>query len=172
MARWRYGKKKILENIVVSTRFLKAGELEKSWLVIDATDMILGRLAVEVAKILRGKHKPTFTPHMDCGDNIIIVNAEKVALSGKKADRNKGKVYYRHTGFPGGIKETTAGKMLEGKNPHMVIRLAVQRMITKGPLGRQQLKNLYVYAGPDHPHAAQCPVVCDIASMNEKNRRR
>jgi large subunit ribosomal protein L13 len=151
---------------------MKAKEISKEWCVIDATDLVLGRLAAIVANRLRGKHKPTFTPHMDCGDNIIIINARNIHLSGSKADRKDGKIYYRHTGFPGGIKETTAGKMLEGRFPERVVKKAVERMITRGPLGRAQMSHLYVYRDDQHPHGAQQPVMLDVASMNEKNKKR
>lgn len=149
----------------------KPSDIKKKWLLIDANGLVLGRLAAEVSKILRGKHKPSYTPHMDCGDNIVIINAEKIILTGNKMARKDGKIYYRHTGFPGGVKETTAGKMLEGKHPERVIKLAVTRMITRGPLGRQQLGNLYVYAGENHPHQAQQPDLYDLSVKNTKNKR-
>ncbi len=147
----------------------KPSEIEKQWFVIDANNLVLGRLASMVALMLRGKHKPTFTPHMDCGDNIIIINAEKVHLTGNKTDPKDGKIYYRHTGHPGGIKEVTAGKLLAGKFPERVIKKAVERMISRNNLGRQQMSNLYVYPGLDHPHAGQQPQVLDVAAMNRKN---
>lgn len=150
------------------TLSVKPSEVQKKWYLIDAEDLVLGRLASIVAKILRGKHKTCFTPHVDCGDNVIIINAEKVHLTGKKlAD----KVYYHHTGHPGGIKGITAGKVIAGKHPERVIVKAVERMITRNPLGRQQMTNLRVYAGTEHPHTAQNPEVLDIASMNPKNKR-
>jgi len=149
----------------------KPSEIQKSWLVIDAKDLVLGRLAAEVAKILRGKHKPTFTPHMDCGDNVIITNARFVKLTGNKADRKDGKIYYWHTGYPGGIKDTTAGKLLEGKYPERVVEYAIKRMITKNNLRNKQMSNLYIYPGQNHPHEAQQPKVYDFASMNVKNKR-
>jgi large subunit ribosomal protein L13 len=155
----------------VKTYSAKPADIKKQWLLIDAKDLVLGRLAAEVSKILRGKHKATYTPHMDCGDNIVVINAEKVILTGNKMARKDGKIYYRHTGFPGGIKETTAGKMLEGKYPERVIKLAVTRMITRGPLGRRQLGNLYVYSGENHPHQAQQPAMYDFAAKNTKNKR-
>jgi large subunit ribosomal protein L13 len=129
---------------------------------------VLGRLASVVAKYLRGKHKTTFTPHMDCGDHIIIINAEKVRLTGNKL---KDKKFYWHTGYPGGIKERTMKQLLEGKYPERVVFKAVERMITRGPLGRQQMSALKIYAGPNHPHEAQNPQVLDVASMNPKNKR-
>ena len=146
----------------------KPSEIEKKWWVIDAEGLVLGRLATIVAMYLRGKHKPTFTPHMDCGDNIIIVNAEKVRLTGSK---RTAKTYYWHTGYPGGIKSRTADKILDGDHPERVIQKAVQRMITRGPLGRVQMGNLKVYGGSEHPHEAQQPVMLDVGSMNAKNKR-
>jgi large subunit ribosomal protein L13 len=143
-------------------------DIEKKWILIDAEGVVLGRLASQVAKILRGKHKPSFTPHMDCGDNVIIVNAEKVKLTGKKLSD---KIFYWHTGYPGGIKERSAGQILEGKYPERVVIKAVERMITRNNLGRQQMKNLRVYAGAAHPHEAQQPEVLDLAAMNPKNKR-
>ena len=152
----------------MKTYTAKASEIEKKWVLIDADGVVLGRLASQVAKILRGKHKPTFTPHMDCGDNVIVINAEKVHLTGKKASQ---KVYYRHTGYPGGIKQAIAGEILSGEHPERVIVKAVERMITRSPLGRQQMKNLRVFAGTEHPHEAQQPEVLDLAAMNPKNKR-
>lgn len=156
----------------MSTYSIKPAEINKTWLIIDAQDLVLGRLASVVAKVLRGKHKATFTPHMDCGDNVIIVNAEKVYLSGNKADTRMGKKYYRHTGYPGGIKEVTAGKLLGGAHPERVIYKAVERMITRGPLGRRQMGNLYIYKGTEHPHSGQQPVDFDLVAMNSKNKKR
>lgn len=156
----------------MKTYSAKISEIQKKWFVIDATDLVLGRMATIVAKMLRGKHKASFTPHMDCGDNIIIINAEKVFLSGRKTDQKHGKKYYYHTGHPGGIKEQNASDILSGKYPERVVKLAVERMITRGPLGRAQLKNLYVYKGSEHKHAAQTPQLLDIASMNSKNSKK
>lgn len=153
------------------TYSIKAGEISKPWLLIDAKDVVLGRLASEIAKILRGKHKPTFTPHMDCGDNVVVINARDIKLTGNKAARKDGKIYYRHTGHPGGIKETTAGKLLEGKYPERVLELAVKRMITKNTLRNRQMSNLHIYAGSEHPHRAQKPEVYDFASKNPKNKK-
>lgn len=153
----------------MKTYSAKPSEIEKKWLVIDAKDLVLGRLASEVAKLLRGKHKPTFTPHMDCGDYVIITNAAQIHLTGNKADTKDGKIYYRHTGFPGGIKETTAGKILVGKHPERVVKMAVLRMLTRNVLSRKQLGNLHVYAGAEHPHIAQKPENYDFASKNSKN---
>ena len=143
-------------------------DIEKNWFVIDAADLVLGRLASLVALRVRGKHKPTYTPNMDFGDHIIIVNTEKVRLTGNKRSQ---KTYYCHTGYPGGIKERTADKILDGRFPARVIEKAVQRMIPRGPLGRQAMRNLHIYSGSSHPHEAQQPVVLDIASMNDKNKR-
>ncbi len=152
----------------MKTYSMKASELDKQWLIIDAEGVVLGRMASEVAKILRGKHKPGFTPHMDCGDHVIIINAEKVHLTGKKL---KDKIYYKHTGYPGGIKSITAGKILESAHPERVIIKAVQRMLGGGPLSRQQMSHLKVYAGGEHPHEAQNPEVLDLAARNPKNKR-
>ena len=136
--------------------------------MIDADGVVLGRLASEVAKIIRGKHKPTYTPHIDCGDHVVIINAEKVHLTGRKREN---KVYYWHTGHPGGIKGRTAAKILDGAHPERVIEKAVERMVPRGPLGRDQMRKLRVYAGAEHPHEAQQPAVFDFASRNPKNKR-
>ena len=152
----------------MKTYSMKASEIDKRWYVIDATDLVLGRLASIVAKYLRGKHKPTFTPHMDCGDHIVVINAEKVRLTGNKLKDRK---FYWHTGYPGGIKERTMKQLLEGKYPERVVHKAVERMIPRGPLGRQIMSNLKVYAGTTHPHAGQNPEVLDVASLNSKNKR-
>ena len=149
-----------------TTAAMKPANVEKQWLLIDAEGLVVGRLASIIADRLRGKHKATFTPHVDCGDNIIVINAEKVKFTGRKAGQ---KIYYRHTGHPGGIKEITAAKVLEGRFPERVIEKAVERMVPRGPLGRQQMRNLRVFAGTEHPHAAQDPQVLDIAAMNPKN---
>jgi large subunit ribosomal protein L13 len=146
----------------------KPAEVEKKWVVIDGTGLIVGRLATIVAMRLRGKHKATYTPHVDDGDNVIIVNAEKVVLTGRKLND---KVYHHHTGFIGGIKERTARFYLEGRFPERVVEKAVQRMLPRGPLGRRQFGNLRVYKGPEHPHAAQNPEPLDVAAMNRKNVR-
>ena len=146
----------------------KPAEVEKKWVMIDATGLVVGRLASIVAMRLRGKHKPTFTPHVDDGDNVIIVNADKVVLTGNKRED---KVYRHHTGYIGGIKERTARSILEGKFPQRVVEKAVERMLPRGPLGRVQLGNLRVYKGPEHPHAAQSPVALDVGAMNRKNKR-
>jgi large subunit ribosomal protein L13 len=146
----------------------KPAEVEKKWVMIDAAGLVVGRLATIVAMRLRGKHKPTYTPHVDDGDNVVVVNAEKVVLTGRKRDQ---KVYYHHTGYIGGIKERTAKFILESKFPQRVVEKAVERMLPRGPLARRQLGNLRVYPGPDHPHAAQQPEKLDIAAMNRKNTR-
>ncbi|MEJ2517629.1 MAG: 50S ribosomal protein L13 [Methyloceanibacter sp.] len=143
-------------------------DIEKSWVLIDASGLVVGRLAALIATRLRGKHKPGFTPHMDDGDNIIVINAGDVIFSGNK---RAAKTYYWHTGHPGGIKSRTAEKILEGKHPERVLHKAVERMLPRGPLARQQLKNLKVYAGPEHPHEAQNPVPLDVAALNTKNAR-
>ncbi len=143
-------------------------DVDAKWYVVDAEGLVLGRMAAIVANVLRGKHKPMYTPHIDCGDNVVIINAEKVHLTGnKRAD----KVFYWHTGYPGGIKGRTAGATLDGAHPERVIEKAVQRMLPRGPLGRQQLTKLKIYAGPNHPHEAQSPQVLDIAARNPKNKR-
>ncbi len=152
----------------MKTYSAKPAEVEKKWYLVDAEGVVLGRLASVIAKVLRGKHKPTFTPHIDCGDNVIVINADKVKLTGKKLSD---KVYYRHTGYPGGLKERVAGKVLEGAHPERVVTKAVERMITRNKLGSQIMTNLRVYAGTEHPHAAQSPEVLDVASMNPKNKR-
>lgn len=152
----------------MSTYSTKPSDITRKWYVVDAKDVVLGRLAAQVAKLLRGKHKPYFTPNLDCGDYVIVINADKVKLTGKKLTDKK---YYKHTGWIGGIKETTAGKLLNGRFPERVIEKAVERMISRNPMGRQQMTKLKVYAGENHPHAAQNPEVLDIASMNEKNKR-
>ena len=149
------------------TRSIKPAEVEKNWHIIDAEGLVVGRLASIVANILRGKTKPTFTPHVDCGDHVIIINADKVKFTGAKLLK---KIYYKHTGYPGGLKETAAGKILEGRFPERIIEKAVERMIPTGPLGRQQMKNLHLYNGTEHPHEGQKPAVLDVASMNRKNK--
>lgn len=146
----------------------KPADVEKKWVLIDASGLVLGRAASVVANRLRGKHKPTFTPHVDDGDNVVVINADKVVLTGKKYAEKK---YYWHTGHPGGIKERTARDILEGRFPERVFEKAVERMIPRGPLGRRQMKNLRVYAGAEHPHEAQKPETLDVAAMSKKNVR-
>ena len=152
----------------MNTYATKPSDIERKWYVVDAEGVVLGRLAAQVAKILRGKHKPSFVPNLDCGDYVVVINADKVKLTGKKLTDKK---YFKHTGWIGGVKETTAGKILAGRFPERVIEKAVERMISRNPLGRQQMSKLRVYAGSENPHAAQNPEVLDIASMNEKNKR-
>jgi large subunit ribosomal protein L13 len=153
----------------MKTVSLKPAEVQKKWVVIDATDVVVGRLASMAAMRLRGKHRPDYTPHVDCGDHVIIINASRVCLTGKKLTD---KVYYRHTGYPGGIKEQTPQKILNGHFPERVLELAVKRMLPKeSPLARKQFTHLYVYGGGEHPHVAQNPEVIDFASMNAKNKR-
>src|SRR5882672_10595389 len=152
----------------MTTYSAKPAEIEKKWVVIDATNLVVGRLASIIALRLRGKHLPIFTPHVDCGDNVIVINAAKVALTGRKREK---KIYRHHTGHIGGIKERTARWILEGKFPERVVEKAVERMLPHGPLGRQQFGNLRVYPGPEHPHAAQQPQVLDVGAMNRKNIR-
>lgn len=152
----------------MKTYSMKASEVEKKWFVIDADGVVLGRMASEIAKILRGKHKAGYTPHIDCGDNVVVINAEKVKLTGRKMGDKR---FYWHTGFPGGIKDRTMEQILGGKHPERVIQKAVERMIPRGPLGRQQMRNLKVYAGAAHPHEAQQPEVLDLAARNAKNKR-
>ncbi len=143
-------------------------DIDKKWVLIDADGVVLGRLASIIAMRLRGKHKASFTPHMDMGDNIIVINAEKVKLTGRKRSQ---KTYYRHTGHPGGIKSATAEKILDGAHPERVIEKAVQRMLPSNRLSRKLMTNLRIYAGGDHPHEAQAPQALDIKSFNDKNHR-
>jgi large subunit ribosomal protein L13 len=152
----------------MKTYSARPAEVEKKWVLIDAKGLVVGRLASIVALRLRGKHRPSYTPHVDCGDNVIVINAEKVVLTGRKRDQ---KVYHHHTGHIGGIKERTAKFVLEGRFPQRVVEKAVERMLPRGPLGRRQLGNLRVYKGPEHPHAAQQPELLDVAAMNRKNAR-
>ncbi|GAC1347816.1 MAG: 50S ribosomal protein L13 [Acetobacteraceae bacterium] len=151
-----------------TTPSLKPSEVSKGWTVIDADGLVLGRLASIIAQRLRGKHKPQFTPHVDCGDNVIVVNAEKVKVTGNKAEQS---VFYYHTGYPGGIKGRTIRQRLESAHPERVIEKAVERMITRGPLQRQQMRHLHVYKGAEHPHAGQQPQALDVAALNPKNKR-
>jgi large subunit ribosomal protein L13 len=152
----------------MSTTSTKTADIQKKWVLIDATGLVVGRLATIIAMRLRGKHKPSYTPHMDDGDNVIVVNAAKVVLTGRKREK---KVYRHHTGYIGGIKERTARSILEGKFPERIVEKAVERMLPEGPLGKRQFSNLRVYAGDKHPHEAQQPEKLDIASMNRKNMR-
>ena len=149
------------------TKSIRAQDVEKSWILIDAEDLVVGRVASLIANILRGKTKPSYTPHVDCGDHVIVINADKVRFTGKKLTDN---VYYRHTGYIGGIKGITAGKVLDGKFPERVLEKAVERMVPRGPLGRAQMRALHLYNGAEHPHAGQQPTTLDVASMNRKNK--
>ena len=151
-----------------TTLSLKPADVDKHWTLIDADGLVLGRLASIIAMRLRGKHKPQFTPHVDCGDNIVVVNAEKVKLTGNKATQD---IFYKHTGFPGGIKGRSKGQILAGAHPERVIEKAVERMITRGPLQRAQMRHLHVYAGATHPHDGQQPKPLDVAALNPKNKR-
>jgi large subunit ribosomal protein L13 len=150
----------------MKTFSLKTADVDKKWIVIDAEGLIVGRLATIVAMRLRGKHKPSYTPHVDCGDNVVVINADKVVFTGRKREQ---KIYYRHTGYPGGIKERTAKAVLDGRFPERVVEKAVERMLPRGPLFRQIMSNLRVYKGSAHPHAAQQPVAFDVAALNRKN---
>ncbi|MDD4556939.1 MAG: 50S ribosomal protein L13 [Alphaproteobacteria bacterium] len=154
--------------MISNTHVTKPTDIERKWYVVDAKGVVLGRLSAEISKILRGKHKTYYTPNLDCGDYVVVINADKVKLTGNKlAD----KAYHKHTGYIGGIKTTTAGKILSGRFPERVIEKAVERMITRSPMGRQQMTKLKVYAGDVHPHTAQNPEILDIASQNPKNKR-
>ena len=144
----------------------KAADIEKKWVLIDAEGLVVGRLASLIALRLRGKHKPAFTPHMDDGDNVVVVNAEKIVLTGRKREQ---KIYHHFTGYPGGIKERSARFILEGRFPERILEKAVERMLPRGPLGRKQLGSLRVYKGREHPHGAQQPITLDVASRNRKN---
>ena len=152
----------------MKTYSAKPADIEKKWVVVDAEGVVLGRLAALIATRLRGKHKPTFTPHMDCGDNVIVVNADKVRLTGRKMESQ---VFHWHTGYPGGIKSRTPRQTLESAQPERLVFRAVKRMMPGGPLTRRQLTNLRVYAGGAHPHEAQAPETLDVAGMNAKNKR-
>ena len=152
----------------MKTTSLKPADVDKKWVVIDAKGLVVGRLASVVAMRLRGKHKPAYTPHVDCGDNVIVINADQVVFTGRKREQ---KVYHHHTGYPGGIKERSAKSILEGRFPERIVEKAVERMLPRGPLFRQILGNLRVYKGAEHPHTAQKPEVLDIAAMNRKNAR-
>ena len=147
------------------TKFVKKSELNNSWFEIDAKNAVVGRLATVISKIIRGKNKTTFSPHMDNGDFVIVKNIEHIKFTGKKFENKK---YYRHTGYPGGIKETTPSK-LHSKKPEEVLKLAVKRMLPGGPLAKKQLTKLKIYSGMDHPHSAQNPQIIDISKLNNKN---
>ncbi len=150
----------------MKTYSAKPSDIQKKWILIDADGLVLGRMASIIAMHLRGKHRPTYTPHIDTGDNVIVINADKVKLTG---DKREGSIFFWHTGYPGGIKQRTARQTLEGKRPGRLIEKAVERMLPGGPMGRQLLSNMRVYTGTDHPHTAQTPEKLDIAVMNKKN---
>lgn len=152
----------------MKTYSAKAGEVEKKWILIDAEGLVVGRLASLIAMRLKGKHKALYTPHVDCGDNIIVINAAKVVFTGNKYENKR---YYWHTGYPGGIKERSPRQIIEGKFPERVVEKAVERMLARGPLQRKLMRNLKVYAGAEHPHEAQQPEVLDVAKLNKKNVR-
>ena len=152
----------------MNTYATKPSDIQRKWFVVDAEGVVLGRLSAEIAKILRGKHKPSYVPNLDCGDYVVVINAEKVKMTGHKLTQKK---YFKHTGYVGGIKETTPAKILAGRFPERIIEKAVERMISRNPLGRQQMTKLKVYAGSEHPHSAQNPEVLDIASRNPQNKR-
>ena len=156
-----------MKALMKTTKSAKPHEVEKKWHIVDADGLVVGRAASIIANVLRGKHKPSFTPHVDCGDNVIVINADKIRFTGNKL---KDKIYYRHTGYIGGIKGVPAGKILEGRFPERVLEKAVERMIPRGPLGRQQMRNLRVFAGTEHPHGGQNPETLDVAAMNRKNK--
>jgi large subunit ribosomal protein L13 len=153
---------------IMKTVSMKPADVTRAWHLVDADGLVLGRLASIIAMRLRGKHKRGFTPHVDCGDFVVVVNAEKVRLTGRKLTDRK---FYWHTGHPGGVKERTMGQILTGAHPERAIIKAVERMVPRGPLGREQMRHLKVYAGPSHPHEAQQPVTLDVAAMNRKNKR-
>jgi large subunit ribosomal protein L13 len=155
-------------QLTKTTYSAKPTEVVKKWILVDAEGVVLGRLASIVASRLRGKHKPTFTAHIDCGDNVVIINAAKVKLTGRKMENE---VSYHHTGHPGGIKESNWGKILSGRHPERLVEKAIERMVPRGPLGRAQMKNLRVYPGAEHPHEAQQPETLNVAAMNPKNKR-
>lgn len=153
---------------MLKTYAAKPSEIERKWWLIDAEDLVVGRVATIIAKMLRGKHKPTFSPNLDCGDHIVVINADKVKLTGKKTAEKK---YYWHTGYPGGIKEKTVRQVIEGEFPERVLRMAVERMISRGPLQRDVMTKLHIYKGSEHKHQGQNPQVLDVAAMNRKNKK-
>lgn len=162
------GRIRVAKSVQTKSFDLRHQDVVKKWVVVDADGVILGRLAATIATILRGKHRPTFTPSVDCGDNVIVINAEKVKMTGHKAEE---KEFFYHTGYAGGIKSRTRAQILAGAHPERVVEKAVERMLPRGPLGRRQLGNLKVYKGTEHPHAAQNPTVLDFAARNPKNKR-
>jgi large subunit ribosomal protein L13 len=156
-----------MKALMKTTKSAKPHEVEKKWHLIDADGLVVGRVATIIANILRGKHKPIYTPHVDCGDHVVVINADKVRFTGRKLAQ---KIYYKHTGYAGGIKGVTAGKVLEGRFPERVLEKAVERMIPRGPLGRDQMRALHLYNGTEHPHGGQDPQPLDVAAMNRKNK--
>ena len=156
-----------MKALTKATRSIKPAEVNKNWHLIDGDGLVVGRLATIIANILRGKHKASFTPHVDCGDHVVVINADKVRFTGNKL---KTLTYYKHTGYPGGIKSVTADKVLAGRFPERVLEKAVERMVPRGPLGRAQMKALHLYAGTEHPHSGQQPEPLDVAAMNRKNK--
>ena len=156
-----------MKALTKTTQSANAATVEKKWVLIDADGLVVGRVATIIANILRGKHKPSFTPHVDCGDHVVVINADKVRFTGRKLAQ---KTYYKHTGYAGGLKEVNADKVLEGRFPERVLEKAVERMIPRGPLGRDQVRALHLYNGTEHPHAGQDPQLLDVASMNRKNK--
>ena len=156
-----------MKALMKTTKSIKPAEVVKKWHLIDADGLVVGRVASIIASILRGKHKPSFTPHVDCGDHVVVINADKVKFTGNKL---KQKIYYKHTGYVGGLKETTAEKVLDGRFPERVLEKAVERMIPRGPLGRAQMRALHLYAGTEHPHGGTQPQPLDVASLNRKNK--
>jgi large subunit ribosomal protein L13 len=156
-----------MKALMKTTKSAKPAEVEKKWHLIDADGLVVGRVATIIANILRGKHKPSFTPHVDFCDHFFVINDDKVRFTGNNL---KQKIYYKHTGYAGGLKETTAAKVLEGRFPERVLEKAVERMIPRGPLGRDQMRALHLYNGTDHPHAGQDPQTLDVAGMNRKNK--
>lgn len=156
-----------MKALMKTTKPATPATVEKKWLLIDAEGLVVGRVATLIANILRGKHKPSFTPHVDCGDHVVVINADKVRLTGNKL---KQKTYYKHTGYAGGIKEVTADKVLGGRFPERVLEKAVERMIPRGPLGRDQMRALHLYSGTEHPHGGNQPEALDVASLNRKNK--
>ncbi len=158
-----------MKTLSKTTASIRPQDVQKDWHIIDADGLVVGRVATIIANILRGKHKASYTPHVDCGDHVIVINAEKVRFTGKKYEDKR---YYKHTGYAGGIKETSPRRIIEGAFPERVLEKAVERMVPRGPLGRMQMKALHLYAGTDHPHAGQNPQSLDVASMNSKNKVR
>ena len=155
-------------DATMKTFSAKPADVDKKWVMIDADGLVVGRLASIIAMRLRGKHKPTYTPHVDCGDNVVVINAAKIVLSGRKVEQ---KIYYKYSGFIGGLKERSAKAILAGRFPERIVEKAVERMLPRGPLGRRQLGNLRVYPHAEHPHAAQQPQALDVGAMNRKNKR-